>query len=162
MIAAALMLPALSCRKAEPEGGAVDTNALLGIELSPAANVEWRTYCSRCGHTYTYYDASHVIGLDRDELASRYPDWEIVTFTREYALITRSIDRLCPEHHVLYLKDGGLEVYSVTEPELEEELLIGLDATPFGFDPNAEEMLSRGAVFDSLRDLDEYLGSFAR
>ncbi|MBO4848000.1 MAG: hypothetical protein J5586_02495 [Clostridia bacterium] len=146
----------------EENGGSVDADAALRIELSPAASVEWRTCCLKCGHEYTSFDGSDVIGLTRDELHRRFPEWDIVVFTREKAVLERKAECWCPDHYLLFLTDRTLTVSSAAEPDLVILPIIELDKEEYLFDDEAERALREGLAFDTLRELDGFLDPFLR
>lgn len=130
--------------------------AELEKQLSLHASVTWVTNCMGCGHTYSFSDASSVIGFTRDELASSFPEWSIKSFTREYALLERNIEGYCPEHFLLFYEQKRLSVYTVTEPWLKLEKLMSFDPSPYLFTEDELDELKNGAAFNSLIELDRY------
>ena len=135
----------------------IDANSLLEYDISPSANVEWRTHCLACGHTYIFTSSENVIGLNKTELARRYPSWEITTFSRELVILSRVIDWYCPEHCLLYLMNDRLVIYSITEPNLDMLPMLSMNASAFSFAPSTADKLRSGIPFNSLREIDVFL-----
>lgn len=156
LAAAALVLLAVPLEKS-PGEDAVGADKALFTEISPSAAVEWRTLCKKCGHTYAYTDASEVIGLTREEIHRRFPEWQIDSFSREYAALSRSIDGYCPEHFILRLRKEKLWLYKASEPDLSEARLFTFDPSVYSFDSEEQNALKKGIAFDSLRLLDSFL-----
>lgn len=126
-------------------------------QLSPDAIVLWRTFCIKCGHTYTVSDAGSIIGLTEEEAASLFPTWRITAFTREAAVFTRSIDGACPDHFMLIRSGEELLVIRSIEPELEPGIRLKVDPSLLVFEPGETASLEEGILFDSLLELDDYL-----
>ena len=108
-------------------------------------------------HTYIFTSSENVIGLNKTELARRYPSWEITTFSRELVILSRVIDWYCPEHCLLYLMNDRLVIYSITEPNLDMLPMLSMNASAFGFAPSTANKLRSGIPFNSLREIDVFL-----
>ncbi|MBR3382288.1 MAG: hypothetical protein IKG85_04540 [Clostridia bacterium] len=145
-----------------PPAEAAEADTALLAEISPNAEVVRRTFCKKCGHIYEYASAEGVVGLTEDELKARFPEWEIEEFTREYVLMTRSIDGFCPEHHVIFLEGDKLVVYSIVEPELKLEKLLDFDSSPYELGPAEKLLLKKGVAFSSLKELDDYTDRYRK
>ncbi len=155
ILCATLMFGACAGRSGADE---VQTaSAQLENEISPNARVEWRVFCMKCRHTFVYFDASKVTGLTKEELARWYPEWHIAAFSREYTRLTRSVDKYCPDHFLLYLDGGVISVRTPVSPELDEKELVSFDAGPYIFDGSELDLLNEGVSFDSLVEADRYL-----
>lgn len=142
---------------AEPKNTeSLEAEALLETELSPSALVHWSVRCLKCGHIYEYDSNEGVVGLTRHELETRFPEWSIAAFSREYAQLTREHDGWCPEHHLIFLEGDMLTVYSIVEPELTMEKLLDFSAEPFDLGPAERSLLKNGIAFSTLKELDDY------
>ena len=129
-------------------------------EISPVAKVIWRTRCLSCGHCYTFEDNEDAIGLTREELGERFPDWKIEMFSRRLVVITRTIPGYCPDHFVLRLEGEKLRVLRAAEPELRLLTVMRQDASPYSFDDQTRALLVDGLAFPSLMELDDFVSGF--
>ena len=137
-------------------------SAVLEAEISPDASVHWSVYCKKCGHRYEYSTNEGVVGLTKDELLSRFPEWHVDTFTREYVSLSREHDGYCPEHYIVFLEGDKIVVYSITEPDLEMEKLLDFDTEPYEISPAVKLILKNGLALPSLIELDKYTDGFKK
>ena len=166
VILCSISLSSIGCIKLRKHRGFSDNTseaeALLSVEISPSASVEWNTLCKKCGHTYSYFSNEGVIGLSRSEFEYRYPEWSIESFSRENVILKRSIDGYCPDHHIVFLEGDRIVVYSVVEPELNLEKLLDFDSAPFDLGAVEIAFLKKGVAFSSLKELDDYTDRFKK
>lgn len=127
--------------------------------ISPGASVEWKTYCRGCGHLYSYSQCDAVIGFSESELKRRFPEWDVIRFSRENVILERTIPGFCPRHYVLKLKGDILKVYRISEPELEETEFAEFSAKGRVFDPDDIEKLKTGMPFNSVNELHSFIES---
>lgn len=162
LFAAVLMLlgAALSCTA--PEEPSEEASAVFEAEVSPGAKAEWRVFCRKCGHAFTYSDASKVIGLSKAELERRLPDWSIAAFSREYVRLTKTMDVYCPDHYILYMRGGKLTVTTPVAPELNEEELASFTSERYSFPDKELERMTKGLAFDSLLEVENYISRYKK
>lgn len=146
------------------DGGndAEQMSAVLEAEISPEANVHWSVFCKKCGHCYEYSSNEGVVGLTKDELLRRFPEWRVETFTREYVSLSREHDGYCPEHYIVFLEGEKIVVYSITEPDLSMEKLLDFDTDPYELSTAAKLILKNGLAFPTLIELDKYTDGFKK
>jgi len=70
-----------------------------------------------CGHEI-YSSASipeEMVNLTREQLAEKYPNWEIENFSKEQIILSKKVNSFCGEHYQLIDENGEINLYSVDE-----------------------------------------------
>lgn len=132
-------------------------SAALLQEIAPTASVEWRRSCKKCAHSYSVYSCDAVVGMTEAELAEAYPEWTVVSFSKQSVVLFQETDCCCPNHFVLKLIDGSLAVLRPNSSTLELELLMWLSTDVSTFPKEVLLQLEDGMLFDACEDVDEFI-----
>lgn len=155
----ALRLPGV---QPEEQEDAAPVDRIGEAAVLPETRVEREICYLRCNHTDTVQmaDTSAVVGLTRRELAAKYPDAVITSFSSELVRLVMSVDGYCPEHLVLQADaQNVLEVYRMQEDTLEMRSVLRLEHTLDGFDAETVAELQQGVLFHTLDEINHYLES---
>ncbi|NLI60747.1 MAG: hypothetical protein GX375_04870 [Clostridiales bacterium] len=97
------------------------------------------------------------VGLSRQSIELKFPEWGIYEFSTEKVTLTKEIDDYCPGHFVLKEKEGMVVIYMPSEPGYEytsiEETHIPINKLP----PDVQEEIRGGMVIDSLEEVEYFM-----
>lgn len=95
--------------------------------LSYKADFVFKTYYTGCGHTVYNYGtaAERYIGLNEEELSSKFPGWGIEEFAGHRVTFGKVKQEKCPEHLLVKLDEGRITVfYDNGKGEIKEKTSI--------------------------------------
>lgn len=127
------------------------------IMATKDTHAEWIARFTQCGHEIRLESQGDVTGLDREETAARFPDFEIELFTTARVRMVKKLDSLCPAHYQLRLVEQGVGVFRTNPETFEPEQLMVLAVDQNVMSVETAEALRQGLVFDSLAGINEYL-----
>lgn len=72
-------------------------------------------YYTECDHLIraTKRDIKNLVNMTKEELARKYPDWEIKEFSSERVVLYKEEQDFCNEHYLVKDVDGYVTVYSM-------------------------------------------------
>ena len=56
-----------------------------------------------------------MVNLTKEDIESRYSDWELEEFSKEKIILTKSIEGFCGEHYLLKEEGGKINIYALDE-----------------------------------------------
>ena len=93
-------------------------------KTSPNCSLKIETYFSKCGHTKKEYAnlPQNLVNLSKQELAEKYPDYEIKSFESNNVTLYQEKEGICGEHYMVKDKEGQVVIYEILEDGTQKEL----------------------------------------
>ncbi len=88
-------------------------------KTTPNTLLVLKKYYTDCGHTIsnTASMPEEMVNLTEEEIAQKYPNWEVEVFSEDEVVLAITLDSFCGEHYYLTEEDGYISVYIVDEAE---------------------------------------------
>ncbi len=92
-------------------------------KISPNAELIEKIYYENCGHTVTKKEEvpREVVNLSEDDFKERFDDWKVDFFSEKEISISKETLGICPDHYIVGVDDGIINIYKINE-DGEEEL----------------------------------------
>lgn len=58
-----------------------------------------------------------MVNLTKEELAAKYPGWNLEEFSKKEVLLSKELDSFCGEHYLLIEEEGKVLLYSLDEAD---------------------------------------------
>ena len=102
----------------------IETNA-YEEKISINTEVMEETYYRECDHLlkYTKKDIKGLINMTKEQLAKKYPEWEVKEFSKEKVILYKEEAGYCEEHFLVKDVDGFVTVYAMDNQEKIKELV---------------------------------------
>ena len=84
-------------------------------KITPTTKMILKKYYKACGHAINSYVElpKEFINLNKEEVQSRYKDWNIEKFSSKEVILLKDEDGFCNEHYLLKEKDGFVAIYLI-------------------------------------------------
>lgn len=92
-------------------------------KISINTEVVEEIYYIQCDHLlkYTKKDIKNLINMTKEQLAKKYPDWEIKEFSIDKVVLYKEEADYCEEHYLVKDVDGLVTIYAMdNEDEIRE------------------------------------------
>lgn len=92
-------------------------------KISINTEVVEEIYYIQCDHLlkYTKKDIKNLINMTKEQLAKKYPDWEIKEFSIDKVVLYKEEADYCEEHYLVKDVDGFVTIYAMdNEDEIRE------------------------------------------
>jgi len=99
------------------------------------------------------------IGLNRQELESNFPEWDVYEFSSSKVILTKELDDYCPNHFILKDKDGMIVIYMPSKGENESRSIQNTQIPINKLPPDFQDEIRKGLVIDSLQEIEYFLES---
>ena len=72
---------------------------------------------AKCGHTTSSRATmpEEMVNLTKEEIAEKYPNWEVEEFSKDQIVLLKNADSFCGEHYLLIEEDGNINLYMIDE-----------------------------------------------
>lgn len=94
-------------------------------KISINTEVVEEIYYIQCDHLlkYTKKDIKNLINMTKEQLAKKYPDWEIKEFSIDKVVLYKEEADYCEEHYLVKDVDGFVTIYAMDNEEEIRELV---------------------------------------
>lgn len=104
-------------------------------KVSPNANLIATIYYGECGHSKVEVQEvpREVVNLSEDDFKEKFDDWKVDFFSEKQISISKEVPNICPEHYIVGVADGIINIYKINkdgEEELYESTNISLEYLP--------------------------------
>lgn len=104
-------------------------------KISPNASLIETIHYENCGHDVEKVQEipKEVVNLSEDEFKERFDDWKVDFFSEKEISISKEVSSVCPNHYIVGVDDGIINIYKVNEDgeeELYEATNISLEYLP--------------------------------
>lgn len=148
---------------AENENNEIINTSYSDILVSPNAEVIINQKYEKCGHTSKNLEIAprEIINLNEEKVKEFYENdgWEVLNFSSEEIIISRSNNGICSEHYILRESDGYISIS--VKNDIGEYIFKGL--TDISVQYLAQEDLERlqeGIEVVGKENLNKYLEDF--
>lgn len=92
-------------------------------KISPNAEIVETIHYEKCGHSITNKEEvpREVVNLSEDDFKEKFNDWKIDFFSEKEISISKEVENICPQHYIVGVDDGIINIYKMNE-DGEEEL----------------------------------------
>ncbi len=86
-------------------------------KTSPNCVIKLKVYYRKCEHLIEKKQKIEdvYVNITKEEIAKRFSDWELQTFTPTEITLYKDIDEFCNEHYLLKENDGYITVFKLDE-----------------------------------------------
>lgn len=101
--------------------GLVDTESLdASYEekiITPNTIIRTKEIYTKCGHTVEnkIEISDSLVNKTKEEFANEYIGWDVDTFNSKEVIISRKLDKMCPEHYILREEEETIVIYRIDE-----------------------------------------------
>lgn len=94
-------------------------------KISINTEVMEETYYRECDHLlkYTKKDIKGIINMTKEQLAKKYPEWEVKEFSVDKVVLYKEEAGYCEEHFLLKDVEGFVTIYAMDNEEKIKELV---------------------------------------
>lgn len=110
-----------------------------------------------CGHSMSVDKVGEFIGVTKAEL--REKGFKVTKFSADNVVLEFNFAQYCPNHYILKEENSSLVVMRCLEYTAELEVYQELNQSPLTFSTSEKQRLSKGIVFATYEDLEEYLNA---
>ncbi len=126
------------------------------IKTTPNTVLSLKKYYKVCGHTITNNAEipEEMVNLTKEELAKKYPSWEIESFSQDEITLKKDVDGYCNEHYLMIEEDGVIMIYTIDKNDIKtfkEKMEIPLEYLP----ETDKIMLKNGIYIYGLQELNK-------
>lgn len=91
-------------------------------KVSPNAELIETIHYTKCGHTLTNKEEvpKEVVNLSEDDFKEKFDDWKVDFFSEKEISISKEVSSTCPEHYIVGVDDGIVNIYKINEKGEEE------------------------------------------
>lgn len=95
-------------------------------KVSPNCSFVQKVYYKNCEHTTSQYLElpTELVNLTEEQVAEKYPDCKIESFTSNEIILYKEADAECGEHYLIKDNEGQLTVYQILEDGTEKEIEV--------------------------------------
>ncbi|NLJ41216.1 MAG: hypothetical protein GX352_06380 [Clostridiales bacterium] len=132
------------------------------ITITPDTRLIFEKEYLRCGDSRVEERRAepYEIGLSRQEMTLRFPEWYIKEYSMEKVVLVKEIDDYCSNHFILKERDGRVVVYMPSEYEDEYRSITETGIIIGVLPSDMQEDIHKGLVLDSLEDIETFIENF--
>ncbi len=108
----------------EMQKGVIEQANANNERITPSTKMILRKYYTKCNHTIDKEVElpQELVNKNIEELREEYSDWQVVEFSSDKIILSKSLDEQCGEHYMLRDNDGIIAIYEINDNG-EESLL---------------------------------------
>lgn len=108
-----------SYESGNPTNNPNETENVISQNVVTDAVLIQKTKYTKCNHTLIQSSQvpEDIKKLGKEQFKALYSEWNVENYTPSEIIISRSINKKCPEHYVLNIKNGKVAVYYQTPVE---------------------------------------------
>lgn len=138
-----------------------EASSNLEEKISANARIKYNIYYKNCGHTTNEEKEipKEMVNLTQGEIEKQYPEWEIISFKKDYIELYKEESGICNEHYVVKETNNKIVIYSIDE----NNKLTLKEATDISTDylPEADLIsLEEGVKIIGREELNAYIENF--
>lgn len=104
-------------------------------KITPNTKFILKKYYTHCNHVGIDEAElpEEMVNLTEEELASKYINWEVESFSKDEVVLSKKLDKYCSEHYLIIEEDGEIMIYSLDEEgnrKLKEKCDIAYEYLP--------------------------------
>ena len=83
------------------------------VKLEPGAKIIFVSLYKKCGHELIKEEIidESFIGFTKEQLSTKYYEWNVDSFTPREVILKRDIDDICEDHYFVGIKDGYVALF---------------------------------------------------
>ena len=95
-------------------------------KTTPNTLMIFSTYYTKCKHYINDYQEvdANCVNLEEEDLAEKYREWKIISFSEEQVTLEKEEDGFCNQHYKLKLMDDRIIIFEIDEENNEKEYEI--------------------------------------
>ncbi|QIB26551.1 BofC C-terminal domain-containing protein [Caloranaerobacter azorensis] len=141
----------------------------VGVEkenvIGPNTVIEYINYYKKCNDTLTQIAEPEetIINFNEEDyrkyLETNHPNWQLLSFSSERIIVKRELDRYCPNHYIIGVKDNKIAIFKFND--MGEKVLIEMiNKSVSTLKEIDQEKLKKGIVVDSKEEIGDILENF--
>ena len=147
----------------------IDNTNTLKIETSVSeekisinTEVIEEIYYIECDHLlkYTKKDIKNLVNMTKEELAKKYPDWEVKEFSEDKVVLYKEEADYCEEHYLVKDVDGFVTIYAMDNGEKIRELVKVTEIETKYLTETDQENLKEGIKVYTGQNLNKLIEDF--
>ncbi|WP_069649380.1 BofC C-terminal domain-containing protein [Caloranaerobacter ferrireducens] len=133
--------------------------------IGPNTVIEYINYYKKCNDTLTQIvePEKAIINFNEEDykkyLETNHPDWQLLSFSSEKVIVKRELDRYCPNHYIISVKDNKIAIFKFND--MGEKVLVEIiNKSVSTLKEIDQEKLKKGIVVDSEEEIGDILENF--
>lgn len=85
--------------------------------ITPNTTIKTREIYTKCGHTVenVIEVSENLVNKTKEEFSNEYIGWDVDVFNKEEVILSRKLDKMCPEHYILKEENEEIVIYRLEE-----------------------------------------------
>lgn len=131
-------------------------------KISINTEVVEEIYYVQCDHLIrnTRKDIKSLVNMTKEELAKKYPDWEIKEFSTEKVILYKEEQGFCNEHYLVKDVDGVVTIYNMDNEDKINEIIETTEIETKYLTETDQEDLKEGIKVYTQQKLNKLLEDF--
>lgn len=131
-------------------------------KISINTEVVEEIYYIQCDHLIrnTRKDIKSLVNMTKEELAKKYPDWEIKEFSTEKVILYKEEQGFCNEHYLVKDVDGVVTIYNMDNEDKINEIIETTEIETKYLTETDQEDLKEGIKVYTQQKLNKLLEDF--
>ena len=131
-------------------------------KISINTEVVEEVYYAQCDHLIrtTRNDIKSLVNMTKDELAKKYPDWEIKEFSTEKVILYKEEQGFCNEHYLVKDVDGVVTIYNMDNEDKINEIIETTEIETKYLTETDQEDLKEGIKVYTQQKLNKLIEDF--
>ncbi|KPU28001.1 hypothetical protein TR13x_01240 [Caloranaerobacter sp. TR13] len=133
--------------------------------IGPNTVIEYINYYKKCNDTLTQIvePEKAIINLNEEDykkyLETDHPNWQLLSFSNEKVIVKRELDRYCPNHYIISVKDNKIAIFKFND--MGEKVLVEIiNKSVSTLKEIDQKRLKKGIVVDSEEEIGDIIENF--